>query len=214
MAPPAGNIGADMGFALGAGIAQAIAGIGDALVQDRTSEWSFNRQKRENREILQNQIQWRVKDAQEAGIHPLAALGVPPASGPSFAVGADPGLARAVENGFRRDQNLPVGVTEKEAAFYNRNNLALEYERNLAETRSAAARARKDTAEAAAYELYGPPGSRMNPLQGNKWWRIDKDGQTYMLNALDESLAESGEGFLGKTGVMFLNVDRLPELMK
>lgn len=47
------------------------------------------------REFAQNSIQWRVQDAQKAGIHPLSALG---ASGyqasPSY-VGADNGVAQA-----------------------------------------------------------------------------------------------------------------------
>ena len=45
--------------------------------------------KNENRTVLMNQIQWKVQDAIKAGIHPLAALGVSSASGPSggWAVG-------------------------------------------------------------------------------------------------------------------------------
>lgn len=34
-----------------------------------------------NKNVLQNQIQWRTEDAKKAGIHPLAALGISPASG-------------------------------------------------------------------------------------------------------------------------------------
>ena len=32
------------------------------------------------KELAQNQIQWRVEDAKKAGLHPLAALGVSPSS--------------------------------------------------------------------------------------------------------------------------------------
>jgi len=37
---------------------------------------------------LQNQIQWRVQDAKKAGLHPLAALGISPASGASVMAGS------------------------------------------------------------------------------------------------------------------------------
>lgn len=33
------------------------------------------------REVLQNQLQWRAKDARKAGMHPTAALGIPSAGG-------------------------------------------------------------------------------------------------------------------------------------
>lgn len=33
-----------------------------------------------NREVMQNQIQWKVEDAKKAGIHPLAAIGAPTVS--------------------------------------------------------------------------------------------------------------------------------------
>lgn len=36
--------------------------------------------------INRNQMQYRVKDAEAAGLHPLAALGMSPAGGPSFSV--------------------------------------------------------------------------------------------------------------------------------
>lgn len=45
------------------------------------------RQRNYNTEVLKNQLQWRMDDARRSGIHPLAALGVNPASGPSMSVG-------------------------------------------------------------------------------------------------------------------------------
>lgn len=39
------------------------------------------------REFLQNQLQWRANDAKAAGIHPVAALGVNPATGSPVAIG-------------------------------------------------------------------------------------------------------------------------------
>lgn len=72
----------------------AVGGIVDAFTQpgrDKDARLHqaemYNRQKKENRHVLQNQLQWRMDDAQRAGIHPLAAMGMNPASGPSMSVG-------------------------------------------------------------------------------------------------------------------------------
>lgn len=48
----------------------------------------------QSREFAQTGIQWRVADAKAAGIHPLAAMGVPLASAPTLQVG-DTGVADA-----------------------------------------------------------------------------------------------------------------------
>lgn len=71
---------------IGAGIGAAgniIGGlISDSSEEDaakKASKKDWERQK----EVLQNQVQWRVKDATAAGLHPLAALGLSPASGPA-----------------------------------------------------------------------------------------------------------------------------------
>lgn len=44
---------------------------------------AFNRTMRLQDQTNRNQIQWRVRDATKAGLHPLAALGINPSSGPS-----------------------------------------------------------------------------------------------------------------------------------
>lgn len=44
---------------------------------------AFNRTMRYQDALNRNQIKWRVADAKQSGLHPLAALGVNPASGPS-----------------------------------------------------------------------------------------------------------------------------------
>lgn len=48
---------------------------------DNAADEAWDRQKK----MLTNQIQWRVQDATKAGLHPLAALGINPASGPAVA---------------------------------------------------------------------------------------------------------------------------------
>lgn len=72
-------------------------------------------QKRFTEYMNRNQIQWRVNDAEKAGLHPLAALGVNPASGPSMSVGDTGGggpdfggigqdLSRAIQAAAPADQ--------------------------------------------------------------------------------------------------------------
>lgn len=72
-----------------------IGGSMDATAADNLADQAWDRQKK----MLTNQIQWRVTDANKAGIHPLAALGLNPASGPDAGViggsGFASGLAQA-----------------------------------------------------------------------------------------------------------------------
>lgn len=50
--------------------------------------------------VNKNTIQWKVQDAQKAGLHPLAALGVNTAGGPTSFIGATPstGMGNAVSD--------------------------------------------------------------------------------------------------------------------
>lgn len=66
------------------GAGSLAGGLVDNYFNQKASNKSYKFQKK----VLQNQIQWRVADAVKAGIHPLAALGVNPASGPSISVGS------------------------------------------------------------------------------------------------------------------------------
>lgn len=53
-----------------------------------------------NREVMQNQIQWRTADAKAAGVHPIYALGAPAVSfAPSVAGGNDSAVQRISEAG-------------------------------------------------------------------------------------------------------------------
>lgn len=72
------------------------------------------------REFAQNSIQWRVQDAQKAGIHPLAALGAAGYNAsPSF-VGADNGIAQA-------GQQISQGLARQlEDDFSEKSKLELE----------------------------------------------------------------------------------------
>jgi len=70
----------------------------DAATSYYGAEKAWDRQKK----VLQNQIQWKVQDAVKAGLHPLAGLGVNPASVGGQWAGTDFGsmgqdIGRAVE---------------------------------------------------------------------------------------------------------------------
>lgn len=73
-----------MASSLVSGAGSLAGGLVDNYFNQKASNKSYKFQKK----VLQNQIQWRVADAVKAGIHPLAALGVNPASGPSVSVGS------------------------------------------------------------------------------------------------------------------------------
>lgn len=101
-----------------------IIGAGSTLLGSALNSANQNDINQQNadlqREFAQNSIQWRVQDAQKAGIHPLAALG---ASGynasPSF-VGADNGIAQA-------GQQISQGLARQlEDDFSEKSKLELE----------------------------------------------------------------------------------------
>jgi hypothetical protein len=75
-----------------------------------------------NREVMQNQLQWRKQDAEAAGIHPLYAMGAPTTSFAPSVVGDDgPNLG---------DKLMHVGqnVSRAANAFSNKKAEAIELE--------------------------------------------------------------------------------------
>lgn len=74
---------------LGAG---ALSALGGAYAANKSAQVANNvnlLNYKQAKEFAQNQIQWRVADARKAGLHPLAALGMAPISGPPSAIGGD-----------------------------------------------------------------------------------------------------------------------------
>jgi len=78
-----------VGSAIISGIGNLAGGLVDNYFNSQAMDKSYKFQKK----VLQNQVQWRVEDAIKAGLHPLAALGMSPASGPSAMVGSSLGSA-------------------------------------------------------------------------------------------------------------------------
>lgn len=76
----------------------------------------------QSREFAQSGIQWRVEDARKAGIHPLAAMGMPLASGPNLSVSspdygstfADMGqnIGRAVGATLNREERQKAAISD------------------------------------------------------------------------------------------------------
>lgn len=68
-----------------AGMGNMLGGLG-GLFGSKGSSSSSNRDRAFQKQLAQNQIQWRVADAIAAGVHPLAALGISPQSGGGTAI--------------------------------------------------------------------------------------------------------------------------------
>lgn len=67
------------------GILGGIGGLVGSFLNNKAADDAADQAWDRQKKVLTKQIQWRVADAQKAGIHPLAALGVNPASGPPMA---------------------------------------------------------------------------------------------------------------------------------
>lgn len=72
---------------LGAAGISAAGSILGGIIGNKSAKQQQERSEAFQREVLQNQMQWRKSDAQKAGLHPLAVLGMSPATGASSVVG-------------------------------------------------------------------------------------------------------------------------------
>lgn len=130
MAALAAKVGAGMGSSaalnwaglglMGAGIGTQIAGLFKG--SGGVDRWALERQADIAREFAQNSVLWRVQDAERAGIHPLAALGMPLSVGPSLSMVGGPVSgdlaafgADLTQQGFRLWSNIERSRFELEA---------------------------------------------------------------------------------------------------
>lgn len=80
-------------------IVGAIGGVASSFMQNRANEKNAQRAYEQQKEFAQSGIQWKVADAEKAGIHPLYALGAQTHSFSPWNVGADySGIAQAGQN--------------------------------------------------------------------------------------------------------------------
>lgn len=105
------------------------------------------RNRRFQREVLQNQLQWRVADAQAAGLHPLAALGAGWAHGQSVGSVGDP-MGNAIADAGRGIANYAQKKYEREA-----QQAVFDQQRRESEARIAESKSRANLANAQAYKL-------------------------------------------------------------
>ena len=96
------------------------------LISNQTQKKINDKNLSYNREVLQNQIQWKVDDAKKAGIHPLYALGAPSVSPGALASdnnsfgnsvsGASNVIARSLE--LKQSKLLDAQIKKTEAEAY------------------------------------------------------------------------------------------------
>lgn len=129
------------------------------------------------KEFAQNSIKWRVEDAKRAGVHPMAALGISPASfspvssSLSYPSSSDfdaqafgQNIDRAINAGkTKEDQDIAQGIADKMTAINLRKG---ELENDLLQAQIDSLRAVRNTASVPAAPPVNP--AKVNPLGGTK----------------------------------------------
>lgn len=163
------------GFPWGSLISTAgsfISGLGGESSADRNAAARVASRKdyQRQQEILKSQVQWRVEDARKAGIHPLAALGLPAAGGVGSSSnvfgGSDSGVGDAVGAGL---QTLGSAISGREAAANARELSALQKEQLRANIDLTRARSRTLIKEGRANAIGGTTGAAMFDIGGDKY---------------------------------------------
>lgn len=156
---------------LGSLIGGGLSLLGNAwnnTAADNAADEAWDRQKK----VLTNQIQWRVADTVKAGLHPLAALGVNPASGPAPAQvgGVDLGsFGQDLGNSIEAKMD-PMTKISSQAARLELERGGLENE--LLRTQIASQRmrlAQQATPGVPGGGFLGGNGPLSNPFTGEKW---------------------------------------------
>lgn len=116
---------------------QGLGALGIGSSDNYGRQWDntkglFYENERIQKEFAQNGVRWKVEDARRAGIHPLAALGMPAVQAGSF--GIQPG------EGVRENRLSSAGRTMS------------EYSASQAQLRMAEATVKRDLAQASYYE--------------------------------------------------------------
>ena len=125
---------ADIGSLLsGVGALGGLFGGGSNLKDaDRMRAQNFEDQKY----ILQNQVQWRAADAKAAGLHPLATLGLSPASAPVGVLGdKGPSLGDRLSTAGQSIGRAVAALQSREEREFSRASQALQLEEQKARIR-------------------------------------------------------------------------------
>lgn len=156
---------------IGAGLSAAGSVIGNAL-GNKAAKDAANKAWDRQQIVMQNQIQWKVQDAVKAGLHPLAALGVNPASGPAAAmVGGDLG-SNLAQAGQDLGRALEANASPLDKANAQLTRLQLErgsLENELLRTQIASQRMRiAQQGTPGIIQNGGAPETIVNPFTGEK----------------------------------------------
>lgn len=105
----------------------AVGGAVSSWMSNRANERNAQRAYDQQKEFAQSGIQWKVADAEKAGIHPLYALGAQTHSFTPWSVGADySGIAQAGQNLGRAIQSTQSENGRATALSTTAQNLQLE----------------------------------------------------------------------------------------
>lgn len=183
-----------IGAALG-----AIGSIAGGLINNMGAKAAADEAYENQKNIIQHQTSWLVKDAKRNGIHPLAVLGVNPASGPPPAQVFDSGIgeaASALGSAVERkmDPLQQLQIRAQQAAI----------EQSMAETdltRTQIASQRMRNVQQSTPGVRSTNGNDVqvmtNPLTGEPFNVLDKDiGQKW------ENYGGEPGGFIGGLGGM------------
>lgn len=145
-APVAGVLGTALGGpaagVAGAAMADAVWGSGDDSSDWQKSAYgdqmALARQQFDfNKQYVQNQLQWRVADAQKAGLHPMAALGINGASFSGVSMPSIPNVSDSTFDPVELGQSAAYAATkakttkQQEQAFALSQSLAGEQIRGV-----------------------------------------------------------------------------------
>lgn len=197
------------GFFLGAGLGmidQSLAkGARSSLA--RYTEYLRNVAAEKEKEFAKNQVQWRVEDAQAAGIHPLAALGMVPMSAPPTVVGEGPpsdgrgdvvGAMGAVGQEALRSIATTMSPEERQLVAINLMSAKLDVEGKSIDNAIRASQLQK--------MLSAPPGFTQDNFmdgQGNSGLRVQPKAATPVVSEPGRPSQEAGwspDRTMGNTG--------------
>lgn len=141
--------------------ASALGGLfgGGGLSDRKSMALQYEYQTRANKEVLQNQLQWKTQDAKAAGIHPLYAIGAPSVSfSPSFSGigsgGGDSAMSRISQAG----QGISRAVNAYADGPMRRRIMEQEVEMNDINIKDAQVRLAKNASDLAITQSGATPG--------------------------------------------------------
>lgn len=188
-------------------VAAAAVAAGGSLLGDRgrrKHETSMmETQIRENRHVLQNQLQWRVDDAKKAGISPLAGLGMSPSGSPAITTGsAGGGAGDAISRGvstYMAARTMQASAAKDEA-------IATYYRAEAAKTQQESVARQDATPAVEVVPAQVEVGQQRTRSGGQGGQALMSNTGVPVLRRSTEMGGQSAEDAVGETPGMFENV--------